>query len=315
MLSQAHSTGRRLFPIKINIIKVIAMKTSRILLPFAALALSLSSSAQTDVSLFMKSDHVQREVIDTIADNLYKPIGHHGPAIENQYMALRIYFKAGCAIDVYNKNKPSLELKKFGWYPKKEDIAAGSGCDEYRVGKTTGLGGFSLWDGEKQVLLEGTKGRRVEVSKIKGGAEMSMLVRGVAYKGDMVDIKITVRMWDDSRLAEIEAECVSGQKVVFMSGVNYHSGQQLRFLPGRVAAWGVHPADVVENPLPIGGAVLFKDKVWSDELDVDNVLGFVAIKTRKPVSKASVKVVAACSREDALNTPDKFFDFVSSVKF
>ncbi len=278
----------------------------------ASLSIASVANAQTDVSLFLKADHIQRAVVDTTLDNLYKPIGHHGPAVENSYMALRLYFKAGCAVDVYSKNKPSLELKKYGWYPTKEDIAAGSGCDEYRVGKTTGLGGFSLWDGEKQVLIEGTAGRRAEVHKTKNGAEMSMLVRGVEYKGEKVDVKITVSVSDNSRIAEISAECVSGQKVVFMSGVNFHPGQQLKLADGRIAVWGVHPADVVENPLPIGAGLTYKTKVWSG-LDIDNTLGFVAIKTRKPVTKASVNVVAACSREDAINTCQKFFDYVFAL--
>ncbi|MGN0028384.1 MAG: DUF4861 family protein [Marinilabiliaceae bacterium] len=272
-----------------------------------------SAFSQTDVSLFMKSDHIQRAVVDTTLDNLYKPIGHHGPAVENSYMALRLYFKAGCAVDVYSKNRPSLELRKFGWYPTEADIAAGSGCDEYRVGKTTGLGGFSLWDGEKQVLLEGTEGRRTEVRKTKDGAEMSMLVRGVEYKGGKVDIKVSVRVWDDSRLAEISAESVGGQKVTFMSGVNFHQGQQLRVADGRVAVWGVHPADVVKNPLPIGAGLAYNTKAW-DGIFIDNGIGFAAIRTRKPVGRASVRVVAACSREDALNTCAKFFDYVFSLK-
>lgn len=282
----------------------------------AAAIVSLVSTfaqAQTDVSLFMKADHVQRAVVDTTLDNLYKPIGHHGPAVENSYMALRLYFKAGCAVDVYSKNKPCLELKKFGWYPKDEDIAAGSGCDEYRVGKTTGLGGFSLWDGEKQILLEGTAGRRAEVQKTKDGAQMSMTVRGVEYKGEKVDIRLTVKVWNDSREAEISAECVSGQKVTFMSGVNFHQGQQMRISDGRIAVWGVHPADVVKNPLPIGAGLTYSTKAW-DGLYVDNELGFVAIRTRKAVTKASVRVVAACSREDALNTCAKFFDYVFKMK-
>lgn len=288
------------------------MKPLFVLAAIASLA-SSSISAQTDVSLFMKSDHVQRAVVDTTLDNLYKPIGHHGPAVENSYMALRLYFKAGCAVDVYSKNRPSLELRKFGWYPTEADIAAGAGCDEYRVGKTTGLGGFSLWDGERQILLEGTEGRRAEVRKTKDGAEMSMLVRGVTYKGVKVDIKVSVKVWDDSRLAEISAECVSGQKVTFMSGVNFHPGQQMRIADGRVAVWGVHPADVVKNPLPIGAGLTYSTKAW-DGLFVDNELGFAAIRTRKPVAKASVKVVAACSREDALNTCAKFFGYVFSLK-
>lgn len=270
-------------------------------------------SAQTDVSLFMKADKAQRAVVDTTLDDLYKPIGHHGPAVENSYMALRIYFKAGCAIDVYSKNSPSLELGSYGWYPTDEQIAAGSGCDEYRVGKTTGLGGFSLWDGERQVLLKGTEGRRTEVRKTKDGAEMSMTVRGIEYLGEKVDIRLTVRVWNDSREAEVSAECTSGQKVVFMSGVNYHPGQSMKVADGRLAAWGVHPADVVKNPLPIGAGLTYDTKAWTG-VEIDNTQGFMSIRTKKAVSSAKVRIVAACQREDALNTCQKFLDYVWKMK-
>ncbi len=271
-------------------------------------------SAQTDVSLFMKKDKVQRSVIDTTEADIYKSIGHHGPAIENKYMALRLYFNNSGAIDVYSKAKPGLELRQFAWYPTEKDIQEGSGCDEYRVGKTTGLGGISLWDGQQIIPLVATDGRKVAVSKdIKGNAEMYMISRGVEYKGGKVDIKVTVRMSKDTRTAEIEAECISGQKVTFVTGVNYHKGQQMQVADGRIAVWGIHPGDVVKDPLPIGGAMVYNKRKWNN-MSIDNEKGFIGIMTTTPVAKARTRVVAACSREDNLNTQEKFFMFVKNLK-
>lgn len=282
---------------------------------FAALALAASvapAAAQTDVSLFVRADKVQRAVLDTTANDMFRTIGHHGPAIENSYMALRVYYKDGCAIDVYTKTKSCLELEKYGWYPKPEDMAAGSGSDEYLVGKTPGLGGFSLWDGEKVVPLTSTEGRRIEVAKEGKGSKLSMLLRGVEYKGGKVDIKLTVSVEDGSRDAIVEAECVSGQKVVFVSGVNFHKGQQIQTSCGHVAVWGLHPANVVKNPSPLGGGLAYCSRAWKG-LDIDTELGYVGIMTKKAVKKASVRVCSASAREDALNTQQKFFDYVSKM--
>ncbi|MBQ3635606.1 MAG: DUF4861 family protein [Bacteroidales bacterium] len=285
----------------------------RKLITIVGLLSSVMTYAQTDVSLFMKSDKVQRAEIDTTEADIYKSIGHHGPAIENKYMALRLYFNNSGAIDVYSKAKPGLELKEYGWYPTEAQIAEGAGCDEYRVGKTTGLGGVSLWDGEKEVKLVATEGRKVGVSKdIKGNSQMYMIARGVEYRGKKVDIKVTVTVSNKSRVADITAECVNGHKVMFMTGVNFHKGQSIELSDGRIAVWGIHPADVVKNPLPIGGAIVYNKRKWKGS-KIDTEKGFIGIVTPMPVVKAKTRVVAACSREDNLNTEEKFFNFVKNL--
>lgn len=285
------------------------MKRLLLSLLLSSVVWSLEVSAQTDVSLFLRADSVERSVIDTTENDLYKKVGHHGPAVENSYMAMRIYFKAGAAIDVYSKQKPRLELRKYGWYPTTAEILAGAGCDEYRVGKTPGPGGFALWDGEKVVPLTSTEGRRAEVRKTKEGAEASMLLRGVKCDGRSLDIQLTVSMTNDSRIAKVTCECVNGGLVTFVSGLNYHPGQHLEIDRGRLAAWGVHPADVVKDPLPIGAAVFYSPKDFQGVF-LDNETGYAAIRSVKPVKKAQVRVIVSCSREDKLNNEQKFFDFV-----
>src|SRR5690349_14970212 len=96
----------------------------------------------TDTSLYMKSDKITYLTdIGSESEDLYKTIGHHGPAIENEWMALRIYFSDKVAIDVYNKAKAGLELKKAQWYPTPEQQKEGWGADYYKVASTVGLGG------------------------------------------------------------------------------------------------------------------------------------------------------------------------------
>ena len=139
---------------------------------------------------------------------------------------------------------------------------------------------------------------------------MSMLSHGVEYKGQKVDILVTVKVCNKSREAEIEMECVSGQKVTFLTGVNYHMGMKTISDEKSVSTWGVHPADVVENPLPIGAGVRYKKGKWMLEFLSD--INFARLKALKPAKKAKIKVVAACSREKELNTSEKFFLYMTN---
>ncbi|MBQ2448269.1 MAG: DUF4861 family protein, partial [Bacteroidales bacterium] len=79
--------------------------------------MAFSMNAQTDISLFWRSDSIQVSEIFSPEGDLYRKVGHHGPAVENDYMALRIYFNHSGSIDVYSKQKPQLELATAHWYP------------------------------------------------------------------------------------------------------------------------------------------------------------------------------------------------------
>lgn len=61
---------------------------------------------KTDISLKWKDAEKQGVKIYLDADNLYKELAHHGPAIENEWMGLRLYFDHKVAVDVYNKTRP-----------------------------------------------------------------------------------------------------------------------------------------------------------------------------------------------------------------
>lgn len=273
----------------------------------AAFAFCAYSSAQTATSLFWKKDGIQIKEIASEKANQYSKVGHHGPAVENSHCALRIYFNDSGAIDVYSKSGHGMELEKYLWYPKEEQQAKeGAGCDEYRVGKTVGLGGIALWDGEKEVKLVATKGRTAQVGEVKGGKYVRMIAYGVAYKGEFVDISIKVTMKDKSRIATIEAEELSGKKVQFLTGVNYHEGEDIAFGTGHIAVWGVHPADVSATPGEIGAGMWFKARHFSQVEQTENMLQIIS----KPCSKISTQVIAASVKEDELNTKEKFFNYI-----
>ena len=263
--------------------------------------------AQTASSLFWRSDSLQVSEIVSEKGNEYKKVGHHGPAVENSHMALRIYFNDSGAIDVYSKTGRGLELEKYKWYPSLHaQQEYGAGCDEYRVGKTVGLGGIALWDGEKEVKLVATRGRTARVGQTKNGSYAEMIAYGVKYMGESVDISIRIDVTSKNRVAIVTAQELSGKKVQFLTGVNYHEGQKVNYAEGYISVWGVHPADVSVSPIPIGAGMFYSSKTFPSVDKTENMVRVIS----KPTSKVQTRIVAASTKEAELNTSKRFEAFM-----
>lgn len=265
------------------------------------------AGAQTSKSLFWKKDGVQvSEIVSQEAD-LYKEVGHHGPAVENTHFALRIYFNDSGAIDVYSKSGRGLELEQYKWYPTAEQQEKyGAGCDEYRVGKTVGLGGIALWDGKSEVKLKATRGRTARVGDTKNGSFAEMIAYGVPYMKDTVDISIRIDMSRKTRTAVVTASELSGKEVMFLTGVNYHPGETVKCGDGFIFAWGIHPADVSESPIPIGAGMFYKTGDFGPMEVTPDMIRIIS----KPASSVSTTVVAASTKEAELNTAKRFENFM-----
>lgn len=266
------------------------------------------AQAQTASSLFLRSDSLQvKEIVSETAD-MYKKVGHHGPAVENSHMALRIYFNNSGAIDLYSKNGRGMELLKYKWYPTEKDQEEnGAGCDEYMVGKTVGFGGIALWDGESEVKLVATGGRTARVGDTSKGSYAEMIAYGVPYKGDTVDISIRIDMFAKKREATVTATELSGKKVQFLTGVNYHEGERVSMGEGWVSVWGVHPANVSTNPKPVGAAILYNAKKFESVTKTENMVRLISF----PASSVSTKLIGASTKEAELNSAKRFEAYVS----
>ncbi len=195
---------------------------------FATIHCLVQSQNKTDVSLFMKDDPDQllSEVYSESGD-MYRTLGHHGPAIENEYLGFRLYFDRKAAIDVYSKTKPGLELKDAAWYTTSEQQESGWGADYYKVGETVGLGGIRLWDGEQVIPLDPVSGRYGRVRREGSVSYLEMLSKNVPYRNGEVDILVRVTVFSGIRNAKVEAFALSDDEVQFVTGINYHKGQEL----------------------------------------------------------------------------------------
>jgi hypothetical protein len=224
------------------------------------------------------------------------------------WMALRIYFDEKCAIDVYNKARPGLELKETGWYPDAEKQKAGWGADYYKVGKTTGLGGVRLWDGKKVVKLNPVSMRTARVSRKEDSSVMEMISAGVPYKDRKVDILVRVTVKSGVRFADVEAEVLKGGPVRFITGINYHPGLEIVKKKGRIATWGTHPEDVAAEKVAVGAALIYQPDDFVKLQDDGS--GILLIS--KPTAEISTKVISACAREPEINTMEKFVRYIDS---
>lgn len=274
-------------------------------------AAACSPRQHTFYSQFSRADSLQVSEIFSPGGVEFKTVGHHGPAVENQFMALRLYFDSRGAIDVYNKSgKIDNELGRWKWYPSPEEQEKeGAGCDEYFVGQTSGLGGVRLWDGTQEVRLNTTAGRRSLVGRTPEGAFLEMISYGIAYQEDTVDVSIRIDVRDDSRWAMVTVRELNAKPLRFATGVNYHPGAQISRGEDWVAVWGEHPADVSGHPAPIGCALRYDPAQFPSSEDMGTAIRLISL----PISSFSTQIMAASVKEDGLNTPERFFEFVLSA--
>lgn len=269
----------------------------------------LHAQNKTDISLKWKNSDKQELVISSETGDLYNKLAHHGPAVENEWIALRMYFDKKVSIDVYNKAIPRLELASTGWYPSSEQQKEGWGADQYKVGNTMGLGGVRLWDGEKVVLLDPVKVRIARVMKHTNLSYMEMLSEGVPYKGDTIDVLVRVTVYSGFREAKVEAFAFCSKPVQFLTGINYHPTTKTVQGKNYICTWGTHPEDVAAFQVPIGAAIIYN----SDD--------FVIIKKEekeyqmitKPTKYLSTWITSASEREQELNNMEKFILYLENL--
>ena len=127
----------------------------------------------------------ERDTLFSFKDDMYRKLHHHGPAIESEWAAYRVYFDKKQTIDTYGKKQPQLELRRSMWYSTPEQLAEGFGHDNLRVFGSIGVGVLKGWDPE-QGMIHITDFKRREARVVAKGpvrAIMQMRVEGWNYCG------------------------------------------------------------------------------------------------------------------------------------
>lgn len=265
------------------------------------------SQNNTDVSLFLRQDSsvYLNEIYSELGD-LFQTLGHHGPAIENEWIGLRFYFDSKAAIDVYSKSNPGLELHEARWYPTPEQQKNGWGADYYKAGNTVGLGGIRLWDGEKVIPLNPVSGRYARVVKEGTVSFMEMLSKKVPYKNKQLDVLVRVTVFSGLRNAKVEAYALSDTDVQFVTGINYHQNQKVLINDNYILAWGLHPEDVAAEKVELGAALIFDTNDFEERTD-DGTQHLLISKSKKYLE---YWITSANEKEPEINSIEKFNDYI-----
>ncbi len=139
-------------------------------------------------------------------ENVYSFVYHHGPAIESELVAYRIYFNEKQTVDPYSKVSKRLEIQETGFYPTEEQRRNGYGDDALRVYDSGGVGALKGWNGEQtthilpvvnreeRVLASGPV-RAIVEAEVTGweyqGSDLNMINRYTLYGGHR-DVRVDV---------------------------------------------------------------------------------------------------------------------------
>ncbi|MFC2115958.1 DUF4861 family protein [Bacteroidota bacterium] len=282
-----------------------------LLILLAIICFSCAKQNNTDVSLFLRADSsAYLTEVSSETGDLFLKLGHHGPAIENEWLGLRIYFDQKAAIDVYSKARPGLELLEAKWYPTVEQQKNGWGADYYKAGTTVGLGGVRLWDGEKVVPLEPVTNRYARVEKEETSSFMEMLSEGVPYKEGTVDVLVRVTVFSGKREAKVEAKVLGDDPVQFVTGINYWDGQEVAMGDNYIATWGLHPEDVAAESIELGAAIIYDPGNFETALDDSTQHLLIS----KPAKSLETWITAASGKETEINTLGKLKTHVETIQ-
>lgn len=229
----------------------------------------------TAVSMALKEDERQIPMVQSKDGDLYRQLLHHGPAVENLWVAYRIYFNKYLSVDILSKFQPRLELTEGKWYGgTSPELAVRSfGKDNYKVGKTVGLGGVRLWDanaseGGQTVLLDTSASARgmraAQVTRKDSYSKIYINNASVPYQGRHVDIDIELTVFDEKRHALVEVTVHGDTPVQFVTGLVVHDKlMAVEKTDNYLLTWGDYDSPAASEAFAVGAGLVF------DPTDID----------------------------------------------
>lgn len=275
---------------------------------FIAASLLLSGAgmqAQTASSLYRLSDGVQVSEISSSQGNLRDSLGLGGPAVENSYMGLRLFFDDSGAIDLYSKSGRGLELEKYAWAPDSLAVAEyGAGGDFLDENLGLGFGGIALYDGENIVRLVATQGRTARVGTSAKGSFAEIVSRGVFCSGASLDVLVRIDVSTKKREAWVTAKVLNGVKARFVSGLPCQEGLTSKTGKGVISLWG--KSRLTSREVMLGMGLFYSEGVFGAAERTDGMIRIIS----KPSTQISFRVVAASSLEAELNSARRFENYM-----
>ncbi|MCD8186833.1 MAG: DUF4861 domain-containing protein [Rikenellaceae bacterium] len=279
--------------------------------------------SRTHAQMFLKENgqNVPKEVIAAPEDNMYNKLHHHGPAIESELTAYRVYFDKKQSVDLYGKVVKRIELPVTMWYPTDQQLADKYGDDVLFIGQSLGLGPLKGWDGEKAIHIEPMTGREAKV--LATGpvrAIMEMNVYGWEYQGQKIDMSTRYTIYAGHRDVCVQNK-ISGSNV---SGLEFATGiQKLRRGDimhtddrGMYADWGTdYPVnDTVKYPMQTIGLGISVPENYLVRQTQDP-LNYICVVKPDAGGQINYRITFAAEKEEfGYKTPEAFFRYIDMWK-
>ena len=278
---------------------------------------------RTHAQMFLKENGeiIPKDIIAAPEDNMYNNLHHHGPAIESELTAYRIYFDKKQTVDIYGKVVKRIELATTMWYPTDQQLIDKYGDDVLYVGGSVGLGALKGWDGEKSIHLDPMTGREAKI--LATGpvrAIMEMTTYGWQYKGQTIDMSSRYTIYAGHRDVCVQNR-INGshvQDLEFSTGITkLRRGDVMETdREGMIANWGrdFPVTDTVKYPMQTVGLGISIPKQYIVKPAVDNVNYLYVVK---PDAKGEInyRITFAAEKEEfGYKTPEAFFQYVNTWK-
>ena len=333
--SASVKAGRTVIPSQFDILDEGATRELAFVLDLAAgevceLEINFSENMQasfypvrTHGQMFLKENGeiLLKDFIAAPEDNMYNNLHHHGPAIESELTAYRIYFDKKQTVDLYGKVVKGIELPTTMWYPTDQQLIDKYGDDVLYVGGSVGLGALKGWDGQKSIHLDPMTGREARI--LATGpvrAIMEMTTYGWQYKGQIIDMSSRYTIYAGHRDVCVQNR-ISGlnvQALEFSTGITkLRRGDVMETdREGMIANWGrdFPVTDTVKYPMQTVGLGISIPERYVVKPATDNVNYLYVVK---PDAKGEInyRITFVAEKEEfGYKTPEAFFQYIRAWK-
>jgi hypothetical protein len=262
-----------------------------------------------------KKNFIIRDSIYSAKGDLYKETMHHGPALESEIMAYRMYFDDRSSIDIYGKIHQRLELDTTKWYSNDEFIKNEYGGDVLFVSKTIGVGSLRTWNGSEAQTLKASKGRYAVVRA--SGPVRSVI--DMYAQGVNGDVEVTSRMiiYAGHRKMIYRTYFSKEMNTNFCTGLRKMDGAEVNISKkdGCISLWGTdYPRiDHEKYPQVTVGLGVVVPKIWQNKLFMEDDLNHL-IGVQAKNKFIEYHVIAAWKQErNGIQSADELEEYLKNL--
>ncbi len=261
---------------------------------------------------------VPREVITATEDNMYNKLHHHGPAVESEYTAYRVYYDKKQTIDLYGKKLRRIELPETLWYPTDQQLVDRYGDDVLYVGGSVGLGAMKGWTGTQASHIEPMEKREAKIlAKGPVRAIMEMNVEGWEYNGRKIDMESRYTIYAGHRDVEVRNRFrgEDAHTMLFATGILKMRKGDIRIKDdeGMIAVWG--------RDFPVNDTVKYPQQTIGMGIDIpesyvqkyaEDKVNYLYVVMPDADNEIHYRITFAAEMEDdGYKTSEQFFDYIA----